>query len=158
MQLVMYQPDIPHNLGSFIRLGVCFSVSIHVVEPCGFPFDDKRIKSRALDYGEHVDLIRHASWDAFQAYRLTRGGRLILASTRGATSLYEHVFQPDDWLIFGSESSGVHELVHQCSDARVIIPIAFNGRSLNVAIAAAIVLSEGLRQCSLTPAISRMID
>lgn len=151
MQLVMYQPDFPHNLGMVLRLGACFDVPVHVIEPCGFPFDDKRIKLRALDYDAHVKLHRHASWEAFQTHQQALGGRLILSSTKSSSLLYGFTFEANDWLIFGSESSGVSELVHQCVDARVLIPMSPAIRSFNVATAAAMVLSEAIRQIRYAP-------
>jgi tRNA (cytidine/uridine-2'-O-)-methyltransferase len=146
MQIVLYQPDLAHNLGSIIRLAACFDVPLHVVEPCGFPLDDKRIRQRSLDYGVHVPLIRHASWDAFHAHCKASGGRLILSTTKTTHSLYDQAFQPSDWIMFGRERAGVPEDVHQCSDAHVRIPMSPIARSFNVAMAAAIVLSEAIRQ------------
>lgn len=144
--IVLYQPDFAHNLGSIMRLAVCFGVPLHVIEPCGFPLDDKRIRERSLDYGVHVDMHRHASWDAFDAYRRPMGGRLVLATTKGAVSLYNFTFSQDDWLIFGRESSGVPEFIHTRVNARVTIPVSNFGRSFNVVTSVAVMLSEGLRQ------------
>jgi tRNA (cytidine/uridine-2'-O-)-methyltransferase len=146
MNIVLYQPDFAHNLGSIMRLAVCFGVPLHIIEPCGFPLDDKRIRERSLDYGVHVEMHRHASWEQFESHRKEAGGRVILATTKTAVSLYSFPFEPNDWLLFGRESSGVPELIHACADARVTIPMSDNGRSFNVVTSVAVVLSEGLRQ------------
>ena len=111
MKLVLFEPDNPENFGRIIRLCVCFGAEMHIIEPAGFPLDDKRIRKGSLDYGEQFTMVKHTSWKAFLATKDT--GRLILATTKGAASLYETPFQPDDWLIFGRESSGVPEEVHQ---------------------------------------------
>lgn len=145
-QLVLYQPDLAHNLGSMMRLAACLGVPLHVVEPCGFPLDDKRIRQRSLDYGQQVDMVRHASWEAFLQVQRAQGGRLILVETDGASSLYEWAFQPDDWLVLGRESYGTPEFIYMCVDACVHIPMASGVRSLNVVMAGAMVLGEALRQ------------
>lgn len=145
-RIVLYQPDLAHNLGSILRLGACFGVPVHVIDPCGFPLDDKRIRQRALDYGEKVEMVRHVSWEAFQMHRKAVGGRLVLASTKAAISLYDWHFSDDDWLLFGRESAGVPEFMYTCTDANVIIPMHPDVRSFNVAMACAIVVSEARRQ------------
>ncbi len=119
---------------------------MHIIEPCGFPLDDKRIRQRSLDYGERVEMTRHASWEAFQHHRQQQGGRLVLVETDGPTSLYEYAFRTDDWLILGRESAGTPELVYQCSNAGVHIPMAPEIRSFNIVMAGAIALSEAMRQ------------
>lgn len=147
MRLALFQPAIPQNVGACIRLSACFGVDLHVIEPTGFHFDDRAMKRAALDYGPLSHLTRHADWDAFQRDR--GPGRLILFTTKGATSLDAFAFQPDDTLLFGSETSGAPDHVHAAADARVVIPIRPDARSLNLSVSAGMALWEGLRQTSL---------
>jgi len=143
MRLALFQPAIPQNVGACIRLSACFGVELHVIEPTGFGFDDRAMKRAALDYGPLSHLVRHADWDAFQRDRAP--GRLVLFTTRGATSLQDFVFREDDVLLFGSEPTGAPDHVHAAADARVAIPIRPGARSLNLAVSAGIALWEGLR-------------
>ena len=130
-----------------MRIGACFRVPVDIIEPCGFPLDDKRLRRSVMDYGGSVDLTRHSSWERFLAdFRQVPGQRLVLLSTKGAGSFADFTFQPGDTLLLGRETAGVPEDVHGAADARVRIPIAAEMRSLNVAVAGAIVLSEALRQ------------
>lgn len=150
MRLALYQPDIPQNTGAMLRLGACFRVPVDIIEPCGFPFDDKRLKRTAMDYGGACELVRHASWeDYLKDLRAVPQARLILLSTVSAASYTDFVFQPGDTLLLGRESRGVPEDVRAASDASVRIPIAAEMRSLNVTTAAAIVLTEALRQIGI---------
>ena len=144
MRLALFQPDIPQNVGACIRLGACFGVELHVIEPVGFQFDDRAMKRAALDYGALGHMTRHPDWDAFQRDRAP--GRLVLFTTRGATSLSDFTFEPDDVLLFGRETAGVPDHVHAAADARVFIPIRPETRSLNLSVSAGIGLWEGLRQ------------
>lgn len=144
MRLALYQPDIPQNLGAFIRLAACMATPLEIIEPCGFPVDDKRIRRAAMDYVELARIRRHASWEAFQRDRAQ--GRLVLLTTGGGTVLPDARFRPDDILLLGRESAGVPAPVHEAADLRVRVPMQKNTRSLNVALAAAMVLSEALRQ------------
>jgi len=144
MRLALFQPDIPQNVGACIRQSACFGVELHVIEPTGFRFDDRAMKRAALDYGPLSHMTRHADWDAFQRDRAP--GRLVLFTTKGATSLPEFEFRPDDTLLFGKESSGAPDYVHAAADARVFIPIRPETRSLNLSVSAGIALWEGLRQ------------
>ncbi|MCC8430414.1 tRNA (cytidine(34)-2'-O)-methyltransferase [Reyranella aquatilis] len=146
MRLALFEPDIPQNLGAFIRLSAGLGVPLHVIEPCGFPVDDRRIRRAAMDYFHLATLVRHASWAAFCRDRPP--GRLVLLTTAGATRLPEAVFQPDDVLLLGRESAGVPPEVHERADLRVRIPLQAGARSLNVALSAAMVLGEALRQTS----------
>jgi tRNA (cytidine/uridine-2'-O-)-methyltransferase len=147
MRLALYQPDIPQNTGAALRLAACFKVPVDIIEPCGFPLDDKRLRRSALDYGEACELERHASWEAYlKAFRLGSARRLILLSTAGAVSHSDFAYRPSDTLLLGRESAGVPEAVHNAADARVRVPMAADMRSLNVIIAAGIVLAEALRQ------------
>ncbi|MGV9008785.1 tRNA (cytidine(34)-2'-O)-methyltransferase [Brevundimonas sp.] len=144
MRLALFQPAIPQNVGACIRLSACFGVDLHVIEPTGFRFDDRAMKRAALDYGPLSHLTRHADWDTFQQDRTP--GRLILFTTKGATPLDDFAFQPDDTLLFGSETSGAPDHVHTAADARVVIPIRPDARSLNLSVSAGMALWEGLRQ------------
>ena len=144
MRLALYQPDIPQNLGAFIRLAACLGTPLDIIEPCGFPVDDKRIRRAAMDYVDLARIQRHAFWEAFQHGRAP--GRLVLLTTSGATVLPDVRFRPDDILLLGRESAGVPAPVHQAADLRVRVPLQKGARSLNVALAAAMVLSEALRQ------------
>ena len=148
MLLALFQPDIPQNLGAALRLGACMGVGIHVIEPCGFPLSDRAIRRAALDYGEPGEVTRHPGWADFAQ---ERPGRIVLFTTRGATPLHEFVFQADDVLLFGRESAGVPDEVHESVDARVYIPLVPGMRSLNVTVSAAIGLSEALRQTGQFP-------
>ncbi|RZJ05803.1 MAG: tRNA (cytidine(34)-2'-O)-methyltransferase [Brevundimonas sp.] len=144
MRLALFQPAIPQNVGACIRLSACFGVQLHVIEPAGFRFDDRAMKRAALDYGPLGHLTRHADWDAFQRDR--GPGRLVLFTTKGAAPLDNFRFQPDDTLLFGSESTGAPGHVHAAADARVVIPIRPEARSLNLSVSAGIALWEGIRQ------------
>jgi len=146
MRLALFEPDIPQNLGAFIRLSAGLGVPLDIIEPCGFPVDDRRIRRAAMDYYDLATLVRHASWAAFCRDRPP--GRLVLLTTAGAQRLPETAFRPDDILLMGRESAGVPENVHAAADLRVRIPLQAGARSLNVALAAAMVLSEALRQTS----------
>jgi tRNA (cytidine/uridine-2'-O-)-methyltransferase len=142
-RLALYQPDIPQNAGTLMRLGACTGVGLDIIEPCGFILDDKRMKRSVMDYADHADVTRHVSWPAFQAQRR---GRLVLLTTRAAVPYTQVTYQPDDILLLGRESAGVPDDVHDAADLRVLIPMRPGTRSLNVAIAAAMVLGEVLRQ------------
>jgi tRNA (cytidine/uridine-2'-O-)-methyltransferase len=147
MRLALYQPDIPQNAGALMRLAACFKVPLDVIEPCGFPFDDKRLRRTAMDYGAACELQRHGSWGAFlKEMRTVPSRRLVLLSTAGAMSHTDLSYAEEDVLVLGRESHGVPAEVHAAADARVRIPIAAGLRSLNIATAAAIVLAEALRQ------------
>jgi tRNA (cytidine/uridine-2'-O-)-methyltransferase len=148
MRLALFQPAIPQNVGACIRLGACFGVELHVVEPTGFRFDDRAMKRAALDYGPLGHMIRHADWEAFQRDR--GPGRLVLFTTKGAAPLDGFAFEAGDTLLFGSETSGAPDHVHAAADARVVIPIQPEARSLNLSVSAGIALWEGLRQVSTT--------
>jgi len=147
MRLALYQPDIPQNTGALMRLGACFRTPLDVIEPCGFPFDDKRLRRTVMDYGAACEVTRHPSWEKFLAeLRAKPKARLVLLTTAANTAHVDHQFTPDDTLLLGRESHGVPELVHSAADSEVRIPIATGLRSLNVVVAAGIVLSEALRQ------------
>ena len=144
MRLALYQPDIPQNLGAFIRLAACLGTPLDIIEPCGFPVDDRRIRRAAMDYVDLARLQRRASWEAFRRDRAP--GRLVLLTTAGATRLPDARFQADDTLLLGRESAGAPAEVHEAVDLRVRVPLQKGLWSLNVALAAALVLGEALRQ------------
>ena len=152
MRLVLFEPDIPQNTGALLRLGACLGIAVDIVEPCGFLFDDKRLRRAGMDYLEAVEMVRHRSWDAYRAAaRKDAPGRLVLLTTRASTRYTDFTFQPGDSLLLGRESAGVPEAVRAEADAHLLIPMQSGIRSLNVALAAAMVLGEALRQTGHFP-------
>jgi tRNA (cytidine/uridine-2'-O-)-methyltransferase len=152
MRLVLFEPDIAQNTGTLLRLAACLDVSVDIIEPCGFHMDDRRLRRAALDYLDALDLTRHVSWQAYwEHFSRARRGRLVLLTTRGELPYSEFAFQPDDSLMVGRESAGVPEAVHQVADARLRIAMRAKMRSINVALAAAMVLGEALRQTGQQP-------
>ncbi|MBS4046331.1 MAG: tRNA (cytidine(34)-2'-O)-methyltransferase [Ferrovibrio sp.] len=149
MRLALFEPDIPPNLGTILRLGACLETPVHVIEPCGFPFSIQMVRRSAMDYLEHAEIHRHDSWQHFLDEKPK--GRLVLMTTKAAIPYTEFRFTPDDILLFGRESKGAPDYVHAAADARLLIPIRTGLRSINVATAAAIVLGEALRQCDAFP-------
>ncbi len=143
MRVALFEPDIPQNTGAVLRLAACLGVGVDVIEPAGFVWSDRRMKRAGMDYLNQVDLVRHASWNAFRGHFT---GRLVLLTTQGAVSYLDHGFDSADTLLLGRESAGVPPDVHDAADARIRVPMAAGMRSLNVALAAAMVLSEALRQ------------
>ena len=144
MRLTLFQPDIAPNFGALMRLAACFDVPLDVIEPCGFPVDERRLRRAAMDYIDRVRLHRHASWPAYMASAVP--GRLVLLTTAGDALFPDVAFRPDDRLLLGRESAGVPHEVHAMADLRLRIPMAPGLRSLNVVVAAAMVLGEALRQ------------
>ena len=148
-RLALYQPDIPQNTGTLLRLAACLDVAVDLIEPAGFDVSDRNFRRAGLDYVERARVHRHASWAAFDGWRRGTGARLVLATTRGAIAYPDWAFQRGDVILVGRESAGVPEEVHRAADARVAVPMRAGLRSLNVAVAAAMVLGEALRQtCS----------
>jgi tRNA (cytidine/uridine-2'-O-)-methyltransferase len=146
VRLALYQPDIPQNTGTMLRMAACLGVPADIVEPAGFDASDRTFRRAGLDYLEMLDLTRHPSWSAFEAWRAGRGLRLVLATTKAALPYTDFAFAPDDVLLIGRESAGVPDAVHAAADARVVVPMRPGLRSLNVAVAAAMILGEALRQ------------
>ena len=146
ISLVLYQPDIPQNTGTMLRLCACLGVDVHVIEPIGFDLSDRALRRAGMDYLVQVPLLRHLSWEKFAAWRAESGRRLVLATTKGALCYADFSFASDDLILMGRESAGVPETVHEGAQARVTIPMAAGLRSLNVATAAAMILGEALRQ------------
>ena len=146
MRIALYQPDIPQNVGNIFRLGACLSVSIDIIEPTGFIFDDKKFKRSAMDYIDHTDFKRHIDWQHFFEWVQENKFRLILMTTKSKQSVYNFEFRLSDILLFGRESSGVPKHVHEIVNERLRIPMLENKRSLNLATSVGIVLAEQLRQ------------
>ena len=149
MRLALFEPDIPQNTGALLRLGACLGVPVDIIEPCGFLLDDRRLRRAGLDYLDKVEMTRHSSWDA---YRAALDGRLVLLTTAGELLYTDFAYRATDSLLVGRESAGVPAALHQAAAARVAIPLRAGLRSLNVALAAAMVLGEALRQTGRFPA------
>lgn len=149
MHLALYQPDIPQNLGSILRLCACLDVRCHIIEPCGFPFDDKRIKRAGMDYMDQVRWQRHASWEAFSQHVQENALRRILLTTKTHTPYTALDYHPNDVVVMGRESAGVPTDVAQACEVKATIVMTPHTRSLNVAMASAIVLGEARRQLPL---------
>lgn len=143
MRLALFQPDIAPNAGTLIRLGACLGVPVDIIEPCGFVLSDARFRRAGMDYLEMAEVTRHASWEAFKG---ALNGRLVLLTSKGSDPYTGFSFKPEDTLLLGRESAGVPDDVHASADARLRIALKPGLRSLNVAIAGAMVLGEALRQ------------
>lgn len=144
MRLALFQPDIPQNLGTLIRFCACMGIPLHIIEPCGFPLDEKKMRRAAMDYYDKAQITRHADWEAFRA--ATKGSRLILATTKTDTPYSKVQYQPDDILLMGRESAGVPQHVHDVADITVTISMQPECRSLNLAVSTAMIAGEMLRQ------------
>jgi tRNA (cytidine/uridine-2'-O-)-methyltransferase len=150
IRIALFEPDIPQNTGAILRLAACLGIEAHLIEPAGFPTTDRAFRRAGMDYLDRVEIVRHASWEAFEAWRSASGPRLILFTTRARISYLDHAFRRGDVLLFGRESSGVAEKVHAAADARLVIPMREGLRSLNVAMAAAMAAGEAMRQIAST--------
>jgi tRNA (cytidine/uridine-2'-O-)-methyltransferase len=151
MRLALYQPDIPQNMGTLLRMAACLDVAVDVIGPTGFDMTDRSLRRAGLDYLAHVNITRHLDWAAFEVARASRTSRLVLATTKGAVAHTAIEFEAGDTLLLGRESAGVPERVHAAADVRIFVPMAPAVRSLNLAVAAAIILGEALRQTSGFP-------
>jgi tRNA (cytidine/uridine-2'-O-)-methyltransferase len=151
MRIGLYQPDIPQNTGTIIRLAACLGMEIHIVEPAGFPTSDRSFRRAGMDYLDRATIVRHASWETFDGWRRRERARLVLFTTHATQSYLDHAFHPTDILLFGRESAGVPQEVHEAADARLVIPMQAGMRSLNVALAAAMAAGEALRQLRKKP-------
>jgi len=154
MSIVIYQPDIPQNTGTMLRLAACFDLAVDLIEPCGFIFDDRRLRRAGMDYLEGVDLTRHRSWESYLDWRRDHPSRLVLLTTKTTERYADFAFQATDSLLMGRESAGVPDEVHEMADHRLTIPLRQGFRSLNVALAAALVVGEAQRQIGF-PAAAR---
>ncbi|MET3794198.1 tRNA (cytidine(34)-2'-O)-methyltransferase [Aquamicrobium terrae] len=145
-RIALYQPDIAGNTGTILRLAACLGLGVDIIEPAGFDLSDRALKRAGMDYLEMAALTRHVDWKAFEEARQGKGHRLILLSTRAATAYTDFAFAPTDILLFGRESAGVPDHVHAAADARLLIPMVEGARSINIALSAAMVAGEALRQ------------
>lgn len=150
MRIALYQPDIPQNTGTILRLCACLGIEAHIIAPAGFPISDRAFRRAGMDYLEAVALVRHSSWQAFEAWRRAERARLLLFTTAATLSYLDHRYRADDVLLFGRESAGVPPEVHDAVDTRLLIPMRPGLRSLNVAVAAAMAAGEALRQTGET--------
>ncbi|MCB4769420.1 tRNA (cytidine(34)-2'-O)-methyltransferase [Ancylobacter sp. Lp-2] len=151
IRLALYQPDIAQNAGTLARLCACLGLELHIVEPAGFPVGDAGFRRAGMDYLDRAAIRRHASFAAFEGWRAEQGARLVLASTRAAQPYVDFRFAAGDVLLLGRESVGVPETVHEAADARLLVPLAAGARSLNVAVAGAMIAGEALRQLGAFP-------
>jgi len=150
MRIALYEPDIPQNTGTILRTCACLGVEAHIVEPAGFPVTDRAFRRAGMDYLDRVSIVRHSSFAAFQDWRRNERLKLVLITTAATRAYLDHAYGEDQVLMFGRESAGVPEAVHRAADIRLRIPIREGLRSLNIAVAAAMVMGEALRQ-SLAP-------
>lgn len=146
LRIALYQPDIPGNTGTILRLAACLDLGVDIIEPAGFDISDRNLKRAGMDYLSSVSLVRHVNFERFEQWRRESGRRLVLASTKAAERYTDFAYRPDDVLLFGRESAGVPEAVHDGADARVLIPMVEGQRSINVAMSAAMIAGEALRQ------------
>ena len=146
VDLALYQPDIPQNTGTLLRLGACLGVRVHVIHPAGFAFSARTLRRGALDYLEHADYVEHVSYAQFEQWRRDAKRRLVLLTTKASESAYRSQYHKEDILMVGRESAGVPDAVAEAADLRVRIPMRPGLRSINVALAATLVLGEALRQ------------
>lgn len=156
MRLALYQPDIPQNTGTLLRLGACLDLALDIIEPCGFIFNEKAMRRAGMDYLEFSNYKRHDSWEDFLQYRQNHPdeyGRIILLTTHAKMPFTDFKFQKNDIILMGRESAGVPENVHQTADARLLIPMNPTARSINMAVSAAMAVSEALRQTDGFPKI-----
>lgn len=146
MRIALYQPDIPQNTGTILRLCACLDVEAHIIEPAGFPISDRHFRRAGMDYLDQVSIVRHISWRHFEDWRREAGLRLALFTTKGAEPYLTHSYSNDEILLFGRESAGVPEDVAAAADSRVVIPMRESLRSINLAMTVAMALGEALRQ------------
>ncbi|PAQ02758.1 tRNA (cytidine(34)-2'-O)-methyltransferase [Mesorhizobium mediterraneum] len=146
LRIALYQPDIAGNTGTILRFAACLGLVVDIIEPAGFPLSDRALKRAGMDYLEMAALTRHVDWHAFENWRKGEARRLVLLSTKAATAYTDFVFADDDVLLFGRESAGVPDSVHEAADARLIIPMQGAARSINVALSVAMVTGEAIRQ------------
>lgn len=154
MRLALFQPDIPQNTGTLLRLGACLDLPLDIIEPCGFMFNEKAMKRAGMDYLEMVSYRRHNSWQDFLSFRASHPeeyGRIVLLTTHASEPYTNFQFQKNDIILMGRESAGVPQAVHDLADARLLIPMNKNARSINVALSAVMVVGEALRQTDSFP-------
>ena len=149
MRIALYEPDIPQNTGTILRLCACLGLEAHIVEPAGFPVTDRAFRRAGMDYLDAAIIVRHQSFAAFEAWRRSERLTLVLLTTRASLSYLDHRFGDDQVLLLGRESAGVPEAVHEAAEVRLRIPMREGLRSLNIAMAAAMVAGEAIRQVGL---------
>ncbi|EJJ25946.1 tRNA (cytidine(34)-2'-O)-methyltransferase [Rhizobium sp. CF142] len=146
LRLALYQPDIPGNTGTILRLAACLGFAVDIIEPAGFDISDRNLKRAGMDYLAAAALTRHVNWERFEEWRAATGRRLILATTKASQRYTDFAFRPDDILLFGRESAGVPDHVHGRTDGRILIPMVDGQRSINLAVSAAMITGEAMRQ------------
>jgi len=146
-RIALFQPDIAGNTGAILRLGACLGMGVDVIGPAGFDFSDRALRRAGMDYLELASLTRHDDWEAFEAWRRSEDRRLLLFTTGGDRPFTDWAYGPSDILLFGRESAGAPLHVHEAADARLVIPMPGGGRSLNLALSAAMAAAEAMRQC-----------
>jgi tRNA (cytidine/uridine-2'-O-)-methyltransferase len=149
----LYQPDIPQNCGTMLRLCACLGLTSHIIGPAGFDMSDRALRRAGMDYLDHAAITRHTSWETFESWRIENARRLVLMTTRADLAYTDLAFASDDIILVGRESAGVPDKVHAAAGARIVIPMVAGLRSLNVATSAAMVLGEALRQIDGFPSI-----
>jgi tRNA (cytidine/uridine-2'-O-)-methyltransferase len=146
LRVALYQPDIAGNTGAILRFAACMGIAVDIIEPAGFDLSDRNLRRAGMDYLEMAALTRHVDWDAFEQWRRGEGRRLVLLTTKAATPYTDFAFAGGDILLFGRESAGVPDRVHEAADARITIPMPGGGRSLNLALSVAMAAGEAMRQ------------
>ena len=149
LRIALYQPDIPGNTGTILRMAACLGVAVDIIEPAGFDLSDRNLKRAGMDYLQMAALTRHVSWASFEAWRKAEGRRLVLFTTKAALPYTDFAFSSGDIVLFGRESAGVPDHVHDRADARLLVPMQPAARSLNLALCAAMAAGEALRQIDL---------
>ncbi len=149
MRIALYEPDIPQNAGNIFRLGACLGVSVDVIEPAGFVINDKKFKRSAMDYINHLNYKKHENWNAFYKWAINKKYRIVLLTTKSSKSYINFTFYKSDILLFGRESAGVPDFIHDLVDNRLTIPMQPEARSLNLSSSVALVIGEALRQINL---------
>ncbi|TPW31720.1 tRNA (cytidine(34)-2'-O)-methyltransferase [Martelella alba] len=157
LRIALYQPDIAGNTGTILRLAACLGLAVDIIEPAGFALSDRNLKRAGLDYIASVTLTRHVDWEAFETWRRAEGRRLVLASTKASSPYPEFGFNDGDILLFGRESAGVPDHVHETADHRITIPMVKGQRSINLAMSVAMIAGEALRQTDGFASISASI-
>ena len=146
MRIALFEPDIPQNAGNIFRLGACLGMPIDIIEPAGFVIDDKRLKRASMDYYDYLDLTKHVSWEKFYEWSKNNSYQLILLTTKSQKSYYDYKFQPKDIILFGRESAGVPDYVHEAVHERLTIPMIKGPRSINLSSSVSMVAGEMIRQ------------
>lgn len=146
LRIALYQPDIPGNTGTILRLAACLGLGVDIIEPAGFDISDRNLKRAGMDYLSAVSLTRHVNWQHFDAWRREHGRRLVLATTKSPEPYTQFAYREDDILLFGRESAGVPDHVHDVVEGRILIPMQEGQRSINVAMSAAMIAGEAMRQ------------